>query len=145
MKDVDLVKSAKSASENAIVPFSGFHVGAALLATDGRLFLGCNIENHSLSMSICAEHVALVNALSCGVREFEKIAVWADCESYVTPCGRCRQLIFEFAPDTDVIMANRECEFIVRPIRELLPMAFEHHKERGEKAKRRKGEKGDSQ
>ncbi|MBN2208116.1 MAG: cytidine deaminase [Candidatus Coatesbacteria bacterium] len=137
MKDIDLVKSAKSAAENAIVPFSCFHVGAALLASDGRLFLGCNIENHSLSMSICAEHVALVNALSCGVREFEKIAVWADWESYVTPCGRCRQLIFEFAPDVDVIMANRECEFITRSIKELLPMAFHHHK--GENEKRGNG------
>ncbi len=126
MKDIDLVMSAKKATENAIVPFSGFPVGAALLSSDGKLFLGCNIENHSLSMSVCAEQVALANALSSGVREFEKIAVWADCETYVTPCGKCRQLIFEFAPDVEVIMANRECKFITRPIKELLPMPFEH-------------------
>ncbi len=126
MKDIDLVMSAKKAAENAIVPFSGFPVGAALLSSDGKLFLGCNIENHSLSMSVCAEQVAFANALSSGVREFQKIAVWADCETHVTPCGKCRQLIFEFAPYVEVIMANRECEFIKRPIRELLPMPFKH-------------------
>jgi len=94
MEDINLVISAKKASENAIVPFSGFRVGAALLSSDGRLFTGCNIENHSLSMSVCAEQVAFTNAISSGVREFE--------------------------------MANRECEFVTRPIEELLPMAFKH-------------------
>lgn len=142
MNDIDLVNSAKRAAENAIVPFSGFQVGAALLASDGKLFLGCNIENHSLSMSVCAEQVALANALSSGAREFEKIAVWADSEAHVTPCGKCRQLIFEFAPRIEVIMANRECEFVARPIEELLPMAFQHRKEGGEEAKREKGERG---
>jgi len=126
MEDINLVISAKKASENAIVPFSGFRVGAALLSSDGRLFTGCNIENHSLSMSVCAEQVAFTNAISSGVREFEKIAVWADCKTHVTPCGKCRQLIFEFAPNADVIMANRECDFVTRPIEELLPMAFKH-------------------
>ena len=126
MKNIDLVNSAKKASENAIVPFSNFRVGAALMSSDGRLFTGCNIENQSLSMSVCAEQVAFTNALSCGVRKFERIAVWADCEAHVTPCGKCRQLIFEFAPAATVIMANRACDFITRPIKELLPMPFEH-------------------
>jgi len=107
MKDTELVIKAKEAADNAIVPFSGFRVGAALLSSDGKLFLGCNIENASLSMSVCAEQVALMTALSNGVRSFERIAIWGDDADFVTPCGKCRQLLLEFAPDVQVIMADR--------------------------------------
>lgn len=126
MQDTELVALAKKAAENAIAPFSQFHVGAALLGADGHLFTGCNVENHSLSMSVCAEQVAMLKALSEGAREFTKIAVWADCEAYVTPCGKCRQLLFEFAPTIEVVMANRAGQFIRRPIGELLPLPFKH-------------------
>ncbi|MBN1592471.1 MAG: cytidine deaminase [Candidatus Coatesbacteria bacterium] len=126
MNDDDLVSAAKKAAENAIIPFSGFRVGAALLASDGRLFAGCNIENPSLSMSVCAEQVAFMNALSAGAREFTKVAVWADYDQFVTPCGKCRQLILEFAPHATVLMADRNGSFMVRKIGELLPLPFRH-------------------
>ena len=129
MLDKDLVELAKEAAGNAIVPFSGFRVGAALLCSDGRAFMGCNIENLSLSMSACAEQVAMLKALSEGVRRFDRIAVWADCEAHVTPCGKCRQLLFEFAPGIQVLMANRDGDFIKKPVRELLPMPFKHRNE----------------
>jgi len=80
----------------------------------------------SLSMSVCAEQVAMMKALSDGAREFDRIAIWGDSEDYVTPCGKCRQLLFEFAPNIEVIMANRECGFVKEAIGELLPMAFKH-------------------
>ena len=126
MKDIELVTRAKEAAENAIVPFSGFRVGAALLSSDGRLFTGCNIENASLSMSVCAEQVALTNALSSGAKSFEKIAIWGANDDFVTPCGKCRQLLLEFAPNVQVIMANRDCEFVEKPIEALLPEPFRH-------------------
>ncbi|MCD6327061.1 cytidine deaminase [bacterium] len=126
LSDKELVERAAEAAGNSICPFSGFRVGAALLCSDGRLFLGCNIENMSLSMSVCAEQVAMMKALSDGARDFDRIAIWGDSEDYVTPCGKCRQLLFEFAPNIEVIMANREKDYIKMKIRELLPMAFQH-------------------
>ena len=124
--DARLVQLAREAAKNSMCPFSGFSVGAALLTKEGQVFLGCNIENWSLSMSSCAEQVVMLKALSEGAREFSRIAVWADTENHVTPCGKCRQLLIEFAPDIEVIMANGRGEFIKRPISELLPMAFRH-------------------
>ena len=126
MQDAELVGLAQGAARNAIVPFSQFHVGAAVLCCDGSVFLGCNIENISLSMSVCAEQVALLNALSSGQREFARIAVWGDSDTYTAPCGKCRQLLFEFAPGIEVIMADRGGQYLKRPIAELLPMPFKH-------------------
>ena len=120
----ELVQRAVAARERAYAPYSGFAVGAALLAADGRIFTGCNVENASYGLTICAERTALFKAISEGAREFEAIAI-ACGKGSCAPCGACRQVLYEFAPDLPVIMADaagRE----VREARlgELLPEGF---------------------
>ena len=119
-----MVRRAVAARERAYAPYSGFAVGAALLAADGRIFTGCNVENASYGLTICAERTALFKAISEGARKFEAIAI-ACGKGPCAPCGACRQVLHEFAPDLPVIMADaagRE----VREARlgELLPEGF---------------------
>src|SRR4051794_33878120 len=97
--DLDLVRLATAAREFAIVPFSNFQVGAALLAEDGSVFTGCNIENSTLGLTVCAERVALFKALSEGQRRFKKVAVVTDAKLLSPPCGACRQMLWEFCGD----------------------------------------------
>ena len=123
-----LIDKAVAALQNAICNFSNFRVGAAILSKDGRIFTGCNIENSSLTMVICAERVALYKALSEGCKEFIAIAVAAEGQDFCLPCGSCRQLLFEFAPDLKIIMADSKKDYIVKKIEELLPMAFRFQK-----------------
>ncbi|MGA1875572.1 MAG: cytidine deaminase [bacterium] len=120
----ELIYQANQAKERAIAPISGFRVGAALTTPQGRLYFGCNIENISLSLSICAERVAFLKALSDGEREFASLSLVSDAESMITPCGACRQLIWEFAPELTLIMANCHGEVKYAKIAELLPQAF---------------------
>lgn len=120
----ELISEARSAREKAYSPYSGFLVGAALLAADGRIFLGCNIENASYGMSMCAERVAIYKAVSEGVREFARLAVVADSPEPVTPCGACRQVMAEFSPDMEVIMANVAGDARCCRLDELLPAGF---------------------
>jgi len=121
---LELIRKAGQVKERAIAPISGFRVGAALLTAEGRCYLGCNIENISLSLSICAERVAFLKALSEGERKFDVLAVVSDSETVVTPCGACRQLIWEFAPDITVIMGNQRGDVRWARIADLLPQAF---------------------
>jgi len=118
-----LAESARQAMESAIAPYSKFRVGAALLTREGRVYTGCNVENPSLSLSVCAERVALLKALSEGEREFAAIAVYADGMDCCTPCGSCRQMLFEFAPEIVVVMVSRK-GYKTKKIKELLPGAF---------------------
>ena len=130
MENRELVRMAIAARENAYTPYSHFKVGAALLAKDGRVFTGCNIECASYSPTNCAERTALFKAVSEGAREFSAIAVvgWKEeekCTSFAAPCGVCRQMLFEFCgPDMPVIMAKSEEDTLVMTLGELLPVGF---------------------
>ena len=123
ISDKELFRMAVKASENAYAPFSNFHVGAALLAKDGRLFTGVNIENSSYGATICAERTAMVKAISEGCREFDSIAI-AGNGAASWPCGICRQFMYEFCPDIRVISGESEDELIVYTLKELLPEGF---------------------
>ena len=123
MKREELLKMAKKARENAYAPYSNFKVGAALMTKDGKVFTGANVENASYGLSMCAERVALFKAVSEGYREFEAIAVIADTDGPVSPCGACRQVLSEFG-DMDVIMANMKGDVKVMKLSELLPESF---------------------
>jgi cytidine deaminase len=121
----DLTEQAKQAREKAFAPFSGFKVGAALRTKDGRIFTGCNIENASYSLTVCAERVAVFKAVSEGATEFEAIAVVADTERLTPPCGPCRQILWEFCGDIPVTMANLKGDTETVKMSELLPRAFD--------------------
>src|SRR5437660_10747915 len=97
---------ARDARLRAYAPYSKFQVGAALLTVDGRVFIGCNVENISLGLTCCAERVALFSALAAGCCEFREIVIVADSRDPVTPCGACRQVMAEFAPDLEITSAN---------------------------------------
>jgi len=122
MEHEDLVAKAMEAREKAHVPYSHFAVGAALLAKSGRIYTGCNVENASYGLSVCAERVAVFKAISEGERDFEAIAVVT--EKGVTPCGACRQVLMEFGEDIQVIVANGAGEYRVLTLQKLLPEAF---------------------
>jgi len=120
-----LIEEAKSARELAYVPYSRFQVGAALLAEDGTVYRGCNIENAAYSMCNCAERTALFKAVSEGERNFKALAVVADTQGPVAPCGACRQVISELCkPDMEVILTNLKGDIRKLTVRDLLPEAF---------------------
>ena len=131
MTHVELIETAKEAAEKAYVPYSGFKVGAALLTKEGRLYLGCNIENASYSPTNCAERTAFFKAVSEGKRSFVKIAVVGgeaekSPENYCPPCGVCRQVMKEFCgADFEIIMAKTTDDYRVRTLSELLPESFD--------------------
>jgi len=125
MTNQELIKCAEEMKQRAYIPYSNFPVGAALLSADGTVFTGCNVENGAYSMCICAERTALVKAVSEGHQEFEKIAVTADTEEYCLPCGACRQMLIEFAPDLEVLCANRDGEYESHVLRDMLKPHFE--------------------
>jgi cytidine deaminase len=122
MEHEDLIAKAMEAREKAYAPYSHFTVGAALLAKSGRVYTGCNVENASYGLSICAERAAVFKAISEGERDFEAIAVVT--ENGVTPCGACRQVLMEFGEDIQVIVADGAGEYRVFSLQELLPEAF---------------------
>ena len=118
----ELIRMALAAREKAYVPYSDFMVGAALRARDGRIFTGCNVENAAFTPTSCAERTALFKAVAEGVTEFTDIAV---VEQITSPCGVCRQALFEFGgPELNVIMAKTPEDFIERSMDELLPFGF---------------------
>jgi len=119
----ELINIAVKAMKRAYAPYSQFKVGAALLTKSGKVFEGFNIENSSYGLSICAERVAIFSAVVAGERNFEKIAIVADTDKLVSPCGACRQVMSEFG-DFQVIMTNTSGQLIVRNVSELLPFAF---------------------
>jgi len=118
-----LYELAKEATKNSFAPFSQFHVGAALLADDGRIFTGCNVENSSYGVTICAERTALVKAVSEGARNFTAIAI-ASQNGEAWPCGVCRQMLYEFSPEMSVITGTDEDHLEVVSLSELLPHGF---------------------
>ena len=120
-----LIAAATAARENAFAPYSGFRVGAALEAEDGTIFAGCNVESASYGLTICAERVALVKAVSEGVTRFRRVAVVTDVDDLTPPCGACRQLLWEFAPDAIVILANLNGKAATYRMAELLPHGFD--------------------
>ncbi|MDQ0254361.1 cytidine deaminase [Evansella vedderi] len=120
-----LIIEAKKAREKAYVPYSKFKVGAALLSEDGTIYHGCNIENAAYSMCNCAERTAIFKAVSEGVRSFKALAVVADTEGPVSPCGACRQVISELLQkDTSVYLTNLQGDVAEWTVEDLLPGAF---------------------
>ena len=125
MDKLQLMEESKIARENAYVPYSKFKVGAALLSKNGKVYHGCNIENAGYSMTNCAERTAMFKAVSEGVREFQSLAVVADTEGPVSPCGACRQVLAEFCePDMPVYLINLKGSVLETTVAELLPGAF---------------------
>lgn len=125
MNQQQLMEAAKQARDRAYVPYSNFKVGAALLTKDGQVFGGCNIENAAYSVVNCAERTAIFKAWSEGASEFTAIAVVADTNRPVPPCGACRQVIAELCPpDMPVILTNLKGDVQTLTVAELLPGAF---------------------
>jgi len=121
-KRAELIARAGEARLQAYAPYSGYAVGAALLARSGRIYVGVNVENAAYPSGMCAERVAVFKAVSEGEREFEAIAVVT--QNGGSPCGACRQVLSEFGPDTLVIVADLQGNFVERPLAEWLPAAF---------------------
>jgi cytidine deaminase len=121
----NLIAVASKAREHAHAPYSHFRVGVALRANSGRIFTGCNIENSTFGLTLCAERVAVFKALSEGERGFNAVAVIADTERLTPPCGACRQILWEFCRDAEVILANLSGQMAVRRMSDLLPDAFD--------------------
>jgi cytidine deaminase len=119
-----LVEAAWQARERAHAPYSDFAVGAALLGRSGRVYRGCNVENASLGLTLCAERGAVVCAVAEGEREFDALAICADAEEPVPPCGACRQVIAEFARDLPMLLVTRNGRRAAR-LSELLPSPFQ--------------------
>jgi cytidine deaminase len=119
-----LIDRARQAREAAYAPYSNFKVGAAVLSATGKIFGGGNIENASLGATICAERVAIFTAVAGGCRDLTALAVIADTADPVPPCGLCRQVLAEFNPDCQVIMANMAGQWRLVNLQELLPLAF---------------------
>jgi len=124
MPDAELLSVARRARERAYAPYSGFRVGAAVLAESGSIYPGCNIENASYGLTLCAEQVAVAQAVSSGERRLAAIAVSAEGTHAVWPCGRCRQMLLEFGPDMFVLTEGPDGEPLRRTLAELLPDAF---------------------
>ena len=125
MTDQALVDLAFSMLERSYAPYSNFPVGAALLCADGSVFTGCNVENAAYGSTICAERTALVKAVSEGRRDgFERIAIAGRSGDYCWPCGVCRQVLYEFAPDLTVLVARGDGQYVKFPLKELLPHGF---------------------
>ena len=125
MTKEELCRAAWAMLDRAYAPYSHFRVGAALECRDGTVFTGCNIENAAYSPSICAERVAVSKAVSEGHRDFLRIAIAADTDRFTSPCGVCRQVLWEFAPDLEVLLYNRQGEIQELTLRQLLPYSFD--------------------
>jgi len=120
-----LIAAARRARRNAHARFSGFKVGAALETADGTIITGCNIENATYGLTLCAERVAMFKALSEGYTKFRRIAVVADTVAPTPPCGPCRQILWEFGGDLDVLLANLRRQTGRYRLAELLPIPFD--------------------
>lgn len=125
MSEEKLIAAARAARENAHAPYSNFRVGAAVQAKSGRVFTGCNVENASYGLTCCAERVAIFKAISEGERGFDVIAVVTDTEKLTPPCGACRQIIWEFCGDVEVVMANLKGKVERERAGKLLPRPFD--------------------
>ncbi|KAM4643886.1 cytidine deaminase [Discoglossus pictus] len=120
-----LVSRSQEAKTYAYCPYSKFRVGGALLAQDGKVYLGCNIENACYTLGVCAERAAIQKAVSEGNTKFRAIAVASDMEDqFITPCGACRQVMREFGPEWEIILTKPSGAYVVRTLHQLLPMSF---------------------
>jgi cytidine deaminase len=127
-----LLRLAREARANAYAPYSDFPVGAALLASDGRVFAGVNVENASLGLTTCAERTAVVSAIAAGAPGFRAIAVAGPDDTLpCPPCGSCRQILYEANPDLTVVTVGEDGDPRVTPLRELIPFAFDGGAVRG--------------
>ena len=122
-----LIKEAKKAQTFSRAKYSQFKVGAALSTKDGKIFGGCNVESSSYGLTICAERVALTKALSEGSSQFMALAIVGPNNEFCPPCGACRQLLFDYAPDLDIVLTNNS-EIEIYKLKSLLPQAFEETK-----------------
>lgn len=127
-QDKHLIAAATRARDNAHAPYSNFRVGAAVRAKSGRIIGGCNVENATYGLTVCAERVAIWKAISEGERGFDAIAVVTDTDTPTSPCGACRQIIWEFCGDVPVIMATLKNGQEIKQMKELMPMAFDSSK-----------------
>jgi cytidine deaminase len=124
MKDEELLQTAIKARIFAQAPYSHYSVGAALLCSDGKIYTGCNVESSSFGLSLCAERVALVKALSEGEQNFDRMAVVTEGKEVAKPCGACLQLLSDYAPNLVLILGNLEGEYEKVKTSELLPRPF---------------------
>ena len=124
-QDAALIAAARRARRNARAAFSGFEVGAAIETADGTIVTGCNIENATYGLTICAERVAIFKAISDGHRKFRRVAIVTPPDAPTPPCGACRQILWEFAGDIEVILANLRRETGRHQLSELLPFPFD--------------------
>lgn len=124
--DADAVLAARAVEAYGMAhsPYSGVRVGAAIASVDGRVFTGCNVENASYGLTICAERTALVKAISEGARTFTTLAVASDRAASIPPCGACRQCLAEFAPDLRILLVAPDGSYGERSLRDLLPEPF---------------------
>ena len=120
-----LVDAARAAREHAVADYSGFKVGAALETGDGHIITGCNVENATYGLTMCAERVAVFKAISEGHRSFRRIAVVAATADPTPPCGSCRQILWEFAGDIEVTLANLDKMTATHRLKDLLPHPFD--------------------
>jgi len=120
-----LIAAALAVRENAFAPYSKFKVGAALEDTEGRVHTGCNVENATYGLTVCAERNAVFRAISEGVRKFRRIAVVADTENLTPPCGACRQILWEFCGDVEIVLANLHGKTETYHLKDLFPKPFD--------------------
>ena len=120
-----LVEAARAVRENAHAPFSKFKVGAAVQDADGRIFTGCNVENATYGLTICAERVAIFKAISEGAGKFTRVAVVADTDTLTPPCGACRQILWEFCGDVELVLSNLQGKSETLRLGVLFPRAFD--------------------
>jgi cytidine deaminase len=123
--DDPLLAAALTARENAFAPFSKFKVGAAVEGSDGRIHTGCNVENATYSLTVCAERVAVFKGVSEGERRFKRVAVAADTEKLTPPCGACRQILWEFCGDVEIVLVNPRGKIEEYRLKELFPKPFD--------------------
>src|SRR5580658_10108366 len=120
-----LIEAALAARENAHAPFSRFRVGAAVQDDAGNIFTGCNVENATYGLTVCAERVAIFKAISEGARRFTRVAVAADTDELTPPCGACRQILWEFCGDVEIVLANPRGKTETLHLGALFPRAFD--------------------
>ena len=121
----DLLSQAAAARQYALAPYSGFKVGAAIETTDGHVYTGCNVENVSYGLTVCAERVALLKALSEGAREFRKIVIVTEAPTLTSPCGACRQLLWEYCGNIEVQLHSLQGLDAHHKLADLLPYPFD--------------------
>ena len=120
-----LLAAALAARENAFAPFSKFKVGAAVEDESGRIHTGCNVENATYGLTVCAERVAIFKAISEGARQFKRVAVAADTDALTPPCGACRQILWEFCGDVEIALVNPRGKTESYRLKELFPKPFD--------------------